>query len=134
MSGVYVPQGSPYVTWIVSGLLCICRQMRITESRGAISLANDFTYDSVTNAWSYNRGGKRLKTSTTANLANGDQQVTKVISDPSTGVVALKTIETKHTFRGARKSSSVSKIRMDRRSPRIIHSPRMLQMAAAMEN
>jgi len=99
VSGVYVPQGSPYVTWIVerpSG--APAGQMRITESRGAISLANDFTYDSATNAWSYNRGGKRLKTSTTANLANGDQQVTKVISDPSTGVVALKTIETKHTF------------------------------------
>lgn len=99
VNGAYVPSGSPYVTWTVenpSG--APAGAVSISETRGGITTVNAFTHDAATEAWSYNRGGGRLETLSTMNLVNGDKKVTRTVTDPATGIVALKTIETKHMF------------------------------------
>ena len=98
--GLYQPPGSPFVIWTVESPPGFTpgERLRITESRGGTNTVNEFGYNATTMSWSYIQGGLREELHDVVTLGNGDKQTTITVRNPTTGVLASKRREIRHTF------------------------------------
>ena len=109
-NGLYVPTGSPFVVWGVSGFATNTNLFRITETRGASTTTNDFEWAATNQSWTLTSGnGLRRETrSEVWSNTNTLQTITRSILRPSDNALIAKSVEVNQKFADGTKPISRS--------------------------
>lgn len=98
-NGLYVPTGSPFVVWGVSGSTNT-NFFRITETRGASVITNDFEWAETNQSWTLTSGNglRREVRSEVWSSTNTVRTITHSILRPSDNALIAKSVEVSQQF------------------------------------
>jgi RHS repeat-associated protein len=98
-NGLYVPTGSPFVVWGISGSTNT-NFFRITETRGAGVTTNDFEWAETNQSWTLTSGNglRREVRSEVWSSTNTVRTITRSILRPSDNALIAKSVEVSQVF------------------------------------
>lgn len=93
-NGLYMPTGSPFVIWGVSGSATNANFFRITETRGSSVITNDFEWVATNSSWTLTSGnGLRRETLSDVAATNGVRTMTHAVYNPANGLLLAKEVK-----------------------------------------
>lgn len=98
-NGLYVPTGSPFVVWGVTGSTNT-NFFRITETRGASVITNDFEWAETNQSWTLTSGNglRREARSEVWSSTNTVRTITHSVLRPSDNALIAKSVEVSQQF------------------------------------
>lgn len=99
-NGLYVPTGSPFVVWGISGFATNTNLFRITETRGAGTVTNDFEWAETNQSWTLTTGNglRREVRSEVWSQTNTLQTITRTLLRPEDNALLARSVQTHYRF------------------------------------